>query len=410
MARHAAALVSAGTSQDNSKVAGVFISYRRADSAYALLLYKAFSQRFGRERVFRDFENIEPGQDFVAALDGALAQCAACVVIIGGGWLAAFDRLKIADDFVRREITAALTRGTLVIPCLVGGSKMPAPAGIPESLAPLLRRDAVTIGDEYFDRDVDILLNAVDAVLSRAPAATVADTDESYRQLRAVELLKRQVSRLQVRAVELIQANEVDRALDELSEGFDVIMQLIEWSPGDLPLDLQLGYMYKTLGQALEAAGNRIEANRYLDLALAMFGRVANAGTVQVNERAGALNGLGNIHYQRGNLDDAIRSYQLALELAPGYAYAWHDLLGALLLRARAGPVDISAMDNALTRLRSTGAGLPGLGAAHMGQLQAQVDYWRASQAVKRTRETTGARTKKKEAGRRSRHAPRRTR
>ena len=127
--------------------AGVFISYRRSDSAYALLLYKALLAKFGRERVFRDFESIDPGQDFVAAIDGALSQCAACVVIIGKGWLESVERLAAAGDFVRREIEAALPR-LLVIPCLVGGARMPAAAAVPPSLAPLLRRDAVTLGDD----------------------------------------------------------------------------------------------------------------------------------------------------------------------------------------------------------------------------------------------------------------------
>ncbi|MGI0024176.1 MAG: toll/interleukin-1 receptor domain-containing protein [Nitrososphaera sp.] len=78
-------------------MAGVFISYRRSDSAYALLLYKAISQRFGRDKVFRDFEDIKPGEDFVAALDSALGQCGACVVIIGKGWLDAVDRVLSAS-------------------------------------------------------------------------------------------------------------------------------------------------------------------------------------------------------------------------------------------------------------------------------------------------------------------------
>jgi hypothetical protein len=30
---------------------------------------KALAQKFGSERVFREFEDIQPGQDFVAALD-----------------------------------------------------------------------------------------------------------------------------------------------------------------------------------------------------------------------------------------------------------------------------------------------------------------------------------------------------
>ena len=72
-------------------MAGIFVSYRRDDSAYALLLSKALAQKFGSARVFRDFESIAPGQDFVAELDAALAQCAACVVIVGRGWLGALD-------------------------------------------------------------------------------------------------------------------------------------------------------------------------------------------------------------------------------------------------------------------------------------------------------------------------------
>jgi hypothetical protein len=104
-------------------MAGVFVSYRRTDSAYALLLYKALAQKFGSERVFRDFEDIQPGQDFVAVLDDALSRCVAGIVIIGKGWHDALDRLASPDDFVHREIAALLERGTLLIPCLVGGSR-----------------------------------------------------------------------------------------------------------------------------------------------------------------------------------------------------------------------------------------------------------------------------------------------
>ena len=379
-------------------MAGVFISYRRSDSAYALLLYKALLEKFGRERVFRDFESIEPGQDFVAAIDAALGQCAACVVIIGKGWLDSMDRLAGAEDFVRREIEAALPR-TLVIPCLVGGSRMPAGAAVPQSLAPLLRRDAITIGDEYFDRDTEPLLSALDRALAQAPAPAAARDPGAYRERRAVELLKRLLSRLEVRAVELVQANEVGRALDELHEGLDVIMQLQEWSPSDLPLDLQLGYLYKTLGQAFDAAGQRAEANRYLGLALALFNRVGGSSAVQTSEKAGALNGLGNVLHERGDLEGAIRLYRLALELEPGYAYAWHDLLAALLLKARAGEVDLPGLETALARLQATGAGLPGLGADHMAQLEAQVADWRAPRPA--TPKPAPGRRGKTKAGRR---------
>lgn len=385
-------------------MAGVFVSYRRTDSAYALLLYKALAQKFGPERVFRDFEDIQPGQDFVAVLDEALSHCAACIVIIGKGWLDALDRLASPEDFVHREIGVILERGTLLIPCLVGGSRMPAPAAVPAPLAAFVRKDAITIGDEYFDRDTDILLESLDRALSRAPQ-TAAPTDLAYRQQRAVELLKRLVSRLQVRAVELIELNEVARARDELSDGFEVIMQLLEWSPGDAPLDLQLGYLCKTQAQVQDAAGQRAEANRSLELAFAMFNRIGVGGAGDASERASAFNGLGNVYYSRGDLDAAMRNYRRAVELMPDYAYAWHDLLLVYLQRAQAGRVELPAMETALERLRATGAGTPGLGVAHIARLEAEVARWRGA-----ARQQPPARRgrKKKTAARNARSVPRR--
>jgi tetratricopeptide (TPR) repeat protein len=153
-------------------------------------------------------------------------------------------------------------------------------------------------------------------------------------------------------------------------------MQLLEWSPGDVPLDLQLGFLYKTFGQALDKAGQRAEADRHLDLALALFERVARQKNITIGERAGALNGLGNLFYERGDPDNAARTYRRVLELAPDYAYAWHDLLGALLFQAQRGKADVPSMEHALERLKATGAGIPGLGARHIAQLEGMVGAW----------------------------------
>jgi tetratricopeptide (TPR) repeat protein len=254
---------------------------------------------------------------------------------------------------------------------------MPAAAAMPAALAAFLRKDAMTIGDEYFDRDTDILLAALDQALSQAPQTAALDSEMSYRQQRAVALLKRQASRLQVRAIELIEANEVARARDELAEGFDVIMQLLEWTPGDVPLDLQLGYLCKTQAQVQDAAGERAEADRSLELAFAMFNRIRGTDAGAASEKASALNGLGNVYYARGDVEAAIRNYRLALDLMPDYAYAWHDLLLALTQQAEAGRVDLPAMENALSQVKSTGAGLPGLGTGHLAQLERLVARWR---------------------------------
>jgi hypothetical protein len=69
---------------------GIFISYRREDSAgYAGRLYDRLAAHFGADRVFMDVEGIEPGVDFVDAIERAVASCEVLIVIIGNEWLAA---------------------------------------------------------------------------------------------------------------------------------------------------------------------------------------------------------------------------------------------------------------------------------------------------------------------------------
>lgn len=69
---------------------GIFISYRREDAAgYAGRLYDRLAGHFGAERVFMDVEGIEPGADFVEAIERAVGSCEALIVIIGDEWLSA---------------------------------------------------------------------------------------------------------------------------------------------------------------------------------------------------------------------------------------------------------------------------------------------------------------------------------
>ena len=49
---------------------GIFISYRREDTAgYAGRVSDRLSQRFGSEKIFIDVDTIEPGEDFVEAIE-----------------------------------------------------------------------------------------------------------------------------------------------------------------------------------------------------------------------------------------------------------------------------------------------------------------------------------------------------
>ena len=151
----------------------IFISYRRDDSAgYAGRLYDRLVNHFGADRVFMDVAGIEPGVDFVEAIEKAVGSCSAFIVLIGRQWLAVTDakghrRLDDPSDFVRLEVFTALQRNIRVIPVLVQGATMPLTQDIPEALAKLARRNALEISDVRWDYDVGRLIETLDRVFTQ---------------------------------------------------------------------------------------------------------------------------------------------------------------------------------------------------------------------------------------------------
>src|SRR5215212_2832334 len=141
----------------------IFISYRRAESAYpAGWLYERLASHFGREDIIRDIDSIEPGDDFVDVIGRSVASCDVMLVVIGIRWTSIEDvdgrrRLDIPDDFVRREIEAALERDIRVIPILVDGATMPRNEQLPPSLVKLSRRQALELSPQRFQYDTDRL-------------------------------------------------------------------------------------------------------------------------------------------------------------------------------------------------------------------------------------------------------------
>ena len=127
---------------------GIFISYRREDTAgYAGRLYDRLAAHFGPDRVFMDVEGIEPGVDFVDALERAVGSCEVLIVLIGKDWLVADGagkrRLDDPADFVRIETAAALARNIRVVPVLVDDAEMPRANQLPADMASLARRQAL---------------------------------------------------------------------------------------------------------------------------------------------------------------------------------------------------------------------------------------------------------------------------
>ena len=154
---------------------GVFISYRRADSDYpAGWLFDRLAEHFGRGRVFKDVDSLEPGDDFAQVITAAVSSCSALVAVIGGRWLTITDehgrrRLDNPEDFVRLEIEAALTRGVRVIPVLVNGASMPRSADLPPSLQLLARRQAVELSPYRFDTSA--LVRVLNHTVSGTPGS-----------------------------------------------------------------------------------------------------------------------------------------------------------------------------------------------------------------------------------------------
>ena len=136
----------------------VFISYRRQDTAWpARQLYDLLVAELGADRVFKDVDDIEPGDDFVEQIRSAVGACQVLLALIGPQWLTILDakgRPRIYDpqDFVQLEVETALNRDDVrVIPILVDNARMPTPEELPPGLAGLARRQAVEISPVNFD-------------------------------------------------------------------------------------------------------------------------------------------------------------------------------------------------------------------------------------------------------------------
>src|SRR4029453_5721590 len=135
---------------DPQASARIFISYRREDSSgHVLALLPALRREFGN-RIFKDTDNIPPGEDCVKFIKQELEACSVLLAIIGKDWLTAQDpRLKVRrldnpDDFLRVEVATALRNDRIrVIPVLIERTTMPAAMDLPADIAGLAQRNAL---------------------------------------------------------------------------------------------------------------------------------------------------------------------------------------------------------------------------------------------------------------------------
>jgi hypothetical protein len=166
----------------------IFISYRRQDTAaYAGRIYDRLSAKYGAHNVFMDIDRIEPGQDFVDAINHSVAEAGVLLVLIGREWIKMTDksgvsRLDNPEDFVRLEILAGLEQKTVIIPVLLADAEMPSAKSLPAPLQSFARRNAIEISDSRFHSDVDRLIEAIEKIFNPQRAAVPPIRPEQRNQ------------------------------------------------------------------------------------------------------------------------------------------------------------------------------------------------------------------------------------
>jgi hypothetical protein len=156
------------------------LSYRRDDSAgHAGRLAEHLCSEFGPDHVFMDVQDIVPGQDFTQAIENTISACQVVIVVIGPRWVADLKQRGGRDDFVLHEVSVALRRNVTVIPVLVGGAAMPSAGELPESIAPLSRRQALEIRDARFEDDTKVLVQS----LRKVPGFSTVSVGSRQRML-----------------------------------------------------------------------------------------------------------------------------------------------------------------------------------------------------------------------------------
>lgn len=113
-----------------------------------------------------DIDTIPPGVDFNDYVRRAVGSCDVLLAFIGERWIDLTDdsgRRRIDDpqDWVVEEISVALRRGVRVIPVLVDGAVMPRLDQLPDSLAPLVSRQALPLRHSSFAADLSRLIAGI---------------------------------------------------------------------------------------------------------------------------------------------------------------------------------------------------------------------------------------------------------
>ena len=146
----------------------IFISYRRSDSgATATALRQSLVGALGKSSIYHDVVDNTPGVKYPDELRAQLEKADTVLVLIGENWLSAANewnqrRIDFEDDWVRFEISSALTRPDVtLIPVLIDGAKMPPAEALPGSISELSYRQSIVLRHSEWEATTGSLIAAL---------------------------------------------------------------------------------------------------------------------------------------------------------------------------------------------------------------------------------------------------------
>lgn len=145
----------------------IFINYRRSVSAKeAKLLHTYLRHHFPARRLFLDTRELDETPNWLQELQRQVDDSSLMLALICEGWAGLRNeqgerRLDSPKDFVRFEISRAITRGMPVIPVRLDGAPMPDARDLPPELYELTKPQASLLRHEGFDDDAEKLVRRI---------------------------------------------------------------------------------------------------------------------------------------------------------------------------------------------------------------------------------------------------------
>jgi Zn-dependent protease with chaperone function len=149
----------------------IIVSFRREDTRSVVgRIEDTLADFFGDNNVVVGIERlIDPGDDFVEAIEFAISSCNVLIVVVGEQWNS-HPWMANKNDYDHLAIMTALNASITIIPVFVDGSQFP--KEMPDTVAGILQRAGISIATSTIRDDLQQLVIALQKLIE--PVQTVS--------------------------------------------------------------------------------------------------------------------------------------------------------------------------------------------------------------------------------------------